>query len=190
MIKLIQGIVDSGMKRFLLTAFLVTLATTGSLFAYAYTIASTSLTVASGANDFASVSANKTVPSYTVFGNYRGRIQPGNLFNVIPTSGYPGDLEVNVYLTNIDELSYNYGFFLMRIQLVNGTGQYMDVEGIDKPITLSNGEVSFVSSNMTAGSTYYIKTTGGVYRAFPWAYLTGQSIYSPSLTAEVLQAGL
>jgi len=187
---MIQGAGKSHLARYLVAALMVTLAITGGMFAYAYTSATTSLTVSSGSADFASITANNTVPSYTIFGKYRGSISSGTLFNITPSSGYPGDLQVNVYLSNADQLGYNYGMFLLRIKLVDSNGQYVDVDGIEKPLTLQNGVVSFVSSNMTAGTTYYIKTSGGLYRAFPWAYLSGQTIYSPQITAEVVQVGL
>ncbi|HEY83180.1 MAG TPA: hypothetical protein G4O01_07855 [Dehalococcoidia bacterium] len=186
----IQGAGKSHLARYLVTALLVTLAITGGMFAYAYTTATTSLSVSSGAADFASITANNTVPSYTIFGTYRGSIGAGKLFDVTPTSGYTGDLQINVYLANADQLSKNYGMFLLRVKLVDSSDQYVDVDGLEKVLTLENGVVSFVSSNMTAGTTYYIKTSGGVYRAFPWAYLTNQTIYSPQITAEVRQVGL
>ena len=136
-----------------------------------------------------------TVPSFTAFGGYRGAIQAGNLFNITPNASYPGDLEINVYLNNIDQLSYKYGMILMNINIANNAGNFLDVEGITKPLTLQNGVVNFVStsSNFTAGTDFYVQVTGGVYRAFPWAYLsgvTGSGSWQPSITAEVLQAGL
>lgn len=186
----IQGTGKSLLRRYLVTALLLALAVTGGTFAYAYTSAATSLTVTDASTDFAEISDNMTVPTYNVFGSYRGRIQAGNLFNVTPSSGYPGDLEVSVYLSNIDQLSTTYGLFLLRVQFVNENGNPMDVEGITKCLSLSNGVVSFTADNLTAGTEYYIKTTGGVYRTFPWSYLTNQTQYAPDLYAEVGQAGL
>jgi len=191
MINIIQGLVNSKLRRFLITGLLVSLVGTGGLFAYAYTSDTTSIGVSSAASDFADITANMTVDDYDVFGSYRGVIGPGTLFDITPDGDYNGDLEVVVYLDNIDQLSKYYGMFLLRIQLVDVSNQYMDMEGIDKPLTLQNGVVSFISDNMTGGTTYHIKTTGGVYRAFAWAYLSGVgTIYGPSLTAEVIQAGV
>jgi hypothetical protein len=134
-----------------------------------------------------------TVPSYNVFGSYRGKIDAGNLFNVTPDTDYTGDIGLNVYLDNIDQLGYKYSMFLVRVQLVNAGGQYMDVEGLDKPLSINNGMVSFTSENMTGGTTYYIKVSGGIHRAFPYAYLSSggsSGSFAPSFTAEVVQAGL
>ena len=191
MSEIIQGAGKSKLRRYFVTALLLALVITGGLFAYAYTTATTSLSVTGATADYASITTNMTVPSYNVFGSYRGAIQAGTLFNVTPDTNYTGDIGINVYLDNIDEIGYKYGFFLVKVQLVDSGGSYVDVEGLDKPLSMNNGMVSFVSTNMTGGTTYYIKVTGGVYRAFPWAYLTGAGgAYAPSFTAEVVQAGL
>jgi len=185
----IQGVGKSKMGRYFVTALLLALAVTGGLFAYAYTTTTAALDVTGGSGDYAQITANMTVPEYKVFGCYRGKIEAGTLFNVTPTTDYPGDVEVNVYLDNADELSRNYGLFLLRVTLVDSSDNPQDIEGIAKPLTLHNGVVSFVADNLSAGTTYYIKTTGGVYRAFPWTYINNQGVQTPSLTAEVLQAG-
>jgi len=191
MSELIKGAGKSKLRLYLATALLLALAVTGGLFAYAYTTQTTALSVTGAAADFASVTVNNTVGNFTIFGSYRGRIPQGNLFNVTPAANYPGDLEVSVYLDNIDQLSYKYGLLLMRIRFVDSGNSTVDVDGIQKPLTLSNGVVSFTATGLTANTTYYIQTTGGVYRAFPWAYIgTSGGTYAPSITADVLQAGL
>ena len=190
--KIIHSIVGSKMKGFLVTALMLSLVVTGGLFAYAYTSDTTSLTVGDGGADFAALTDNNSYssPAWTVFGSYRGSIPAGTLFNVTPTTGYTGDFEVNVYLSNLDDMSKTYGMFLMRMVLVDSGDNEVDVEGIAKPLTLQNGVVSFVAENLTGGTTYFLKSTGGVFRAFPWAYLTGKTLYGPSFHAEVTQAGL
>ena len=61
----------------------------------------------------------------------------------------------------------------------------------DRVLSLNKGVVSFVSDNLTAGTSYHIMIKGGVYRTYPWSYLTGiGGSYDPSFTAEVLQVGL
>ena len=192
---IVSGILGNTLRRYLVIALAISLVVTGSMFAYAYTTSTTNLTVTGASSSFADVTTNMTVPSFTAFGGYRGAIQAGNLFNITPNASYPGDLEINVYLNNIDQLSYKYGMILMNIKIANNAGNFLDVEGITKPLTLQNGMVNFVStsSNFTAGTDFYVQVTGGVYRAFPWAYLsgvTGSGSWQPSITAEVLQAGL
>lgn len=196
MSELVKGAGKSKLRLYFGTALLAALAVTGGLFAYAYTIASTSLSATGASADFGSIVAStaNTVPSYSAFGTYRGSIGTGNLFDVTPDTAYNGDMGINVYLDNIDQIGYKYGMFMVKLRLVNSANQSMDVDGIDKPLSLHNGVVSFTSENMTGGTTYYIQCTGGVYRTFPWAYLNGLTSslgsYTPSLTAEILQAGL
>jgi hypothetical protein len=163
-------------------------AASAGMFAFAYTSASTSIGTVSGGDDFATVSANMQVASYNVFGSYRGAIGTGNLFDLTPATNYTGDLEVSVYLTNLDDLSKTYGMFLMKLRLVDNVSAYADVEGITKPLTLNNGVVTFLCDNLTGGQEYYIHCNGGIYRAFPWAFISG-SIYGPTLYADVVQAG-
>ena len=194
MSELIKGAGKSKLRLYLVTTLLAALAVTGGLFAYAYTIASTNLTVgAVPSSDFGSITAStaNTVGSYNPFGCYRGRIGAGNLFDVLKNSGYTGDIGINVYLDNIDQIGYKYGMFMVKLRLMNSANESMDVDGVDKPLTLRNGVVSFTSKNMTDGTTYYIYCVGGAYRTFPWAYLTGTGgSWEPSFTAEVVQAGL
>ena len=194
MIKIIQGLVNSKLRGFLLTAMLISLAVTGGMFAYAYTTASTSITAASKSDDFATVSSNvspkSTVPDYDVFGSYRGIISSGYLFKVTTATDYPGDIELNVYLSNVDELTTNYGLFLLRLEFVDSSDNPADAEGIVKPLTMNNGVVTFICDNLTDSETYYVRCAGGVYRAFPWAFLSGRSIYDPNIYAEAVQAGL
>jgi hypothetical protein len=175
-------------KKVLIGALVLALAGSATMFAFTYTSASTSITATSGGSDFATVTANNTVSAFDVFGSYRGAIGSGNLFNVTPASSYTGDLEVSVYLTNLDDLSKTYSTFLMKVELTDNTGTPVDMESIEKPLTLNNSIVTFQCDGLTGGQTYYIKTTGGIYSAFPWAFVSS-SVYGPTLYAEVGQAG-
>lgn len=188
---IIKGAGGSTLRRYFIGALVAALAITGGLFAYAYTSQTTTLGAVSISSDFANVTVNNTVPNYPILGSYRGKIPQGNLFNISPSANYSGDLQVNVYLDNLDQLSYKYGLLLMRVRIVNGANSTVDVENMTKPLTLNNGQVSFTCDGLTPLTTYYIQMTGGVYRTYPWAYLTGSGgSYVPSITAEVLQAGL
>jgi hypothetical protein len=187
----IKGAGGTALRRYFIGALVATLAITGGLFAYAYTSQTTTLGAVSISSDFANVTVNNTVPNYPVLGSYRGKIPQGNLFEVSPSANYSGDLQVNVYLDNVDQLSSKYGMLLMRVRIVSGANATVDVENATKPLTLNNGQVSFTCDGLTPLSTYYIQMTGGVYRTYPWAYLTTSGgSYVPSITAEVLQAGL
>jgi hypothetical protein len=187
---IVKGIAGNTLRRYLIIALVASLAVTGGMFAYAYTTSSATIT-ASGSADFADIGAYYSPPSYSIFGHYRGALPSGDLFSINLTSGYPGDVAVNVYLDNIDQLGKNYGLWLMRLELVQASDNAsMDIEGdITRPISLNNGVVSFVSDNMSPGTEYRIRSDGGVYKAFPWAYISSVGgTVNPSFTAEVLQA--
>ncbi|MGB2877244.1 MAG: hypothetical protein WBB97_04345 [Dehalococcoidales bacterium] len=187
---IVSGIMGNTLRRYLIIALVASLAVTGGMFAYAYTTSSTTIT-ATGSADYADIGAYSNPPTYSIFGGYRGALPTGYLFSVNLTSGYPGDVAVNVYLDNIDQLGKNYGLWLMRLELVQASDNAsMDIEGnITRPITLNNGVVTFVSANMTSGTEYRVRCDGGVYKAFPWAYINAVGgTVSPSFTAEVLQA--
>lgn len=186
---IMKGLVNSTLKRSLVMAMVGSLVVTGGMFAYAFTSNTTSIITSSGQQDFANISGTSDVAAYNVYGSFRGTIGSGTLFDV-RTSDYPGDLQVNVYLANPDELSKNYGMWMLRVHLVDGSDNYKDVEQITKVLSLNNGMVSFITDGLSANTTYYIRTTGGVFRSFPWAYLNiGGTFPDPSLYAEVLQAG-
>jgi len=187
----------SGRGLVLFGAFLLTLAITGGLFAYTFVTQSATLEVTTAGGDFASITANSTgidaVENYQPFGRYRGTIPSGNLFDVTPTANYTGDLEVTVYLANPDELSKNYRFWLLRLELQDSGTTEVDAQGETQVLTLDNSEVTFYwpSDNYTDGTEYYITCEGGAYVGLPWVG-TGWSggTYNPLLFAQVTQAGL
>jgi hypothetical protein len=173
---IVGGIMGNTLRRYLIVALVASLAVTSGMFAY-----------------YASITGNTTgAPAFTTFGSYRGAIPAGYIFDITPASGYNGDVGVNVYLDNIDQIGYKYGMFMVKLNLVNysDNGSY-DKDGIDKVLSLNSGMVSFISDNMTPGETYHIMVKGGVYKTYPWSYLSGiGGSWNPSFTAEVLQAGL
>lgn len=170
----------------LLGALLLTLVITGGAFAYSYTTQTVTIGVGTPGPDFADVSANNTPNiDYNIIGKRRGGINANTLFNIDGASVCP-DVEVQVYLANPDELSKDYSFWLMRLELKDGSDQYLDQEGITKIITLNNPVASFTveSANITS-NTAYVENLGGSYRAFPYSWLgSGEE---PVIFCKVLQ---
>jgi len=167
----------------LLGAFLLTLAITGGLFAYTYTTMTTTITVTGGTVDFAEVSANNTPPiSYSVLGKRLGKIDPNTLFNIDTNAASP-DIEVQVYLSNPDQLSSDYSFWHLRLALQDSDNASMDMEGITKVLSLHNPMVSFTSDNNTP-YTAYVQNKGGSYRAFPSGWVTPKT---PQIFCKVVQ---
>ncbi|MFC1918640.1 hypothetical protein ACFLWW_01525 [Chloroflexota bacterium] len=176
-------------------ALLLALAITGGMFAFTWTTSSATLTTGAASNDFASISANSTGIAnitWTPFGRYRGAIPGDTLFDVTPTTGYDGDLEVTVYLANPDELSKNYRFWLVRLQLQDSGGDPVDAQEDTQVLSMDNGQATFYwpSSNYTAGTQYQIECEGGAYVALPWVGAGWADTYDPLLFAQVTQAGI
>ena len=187
-----------GRGAYLVGALLLALAITGGLFAYTYTTASVTLSLVTGTADFASVTANTTgaaLSSYQPWGRYRGSIPAGTPFDVVIGDGFTGDVEIDVYLSNLDELSRNYAFYLMRFALTDGDNVTVDEQMAEKPLTLKNGVVQFYlpSANYTNyasdNQVFYLRMKGGCYYALPFSKWVGGTI-DPILYAQVKQAGL
>ena len=188
---IVSGILGNTLRRYLVITLVASLAVTGGMFAYAFTTQSTTITATTGGADFAVIGANTTDPlAYKVFGKYRGSIREGYLYSINLTDNYPGDVAINVYLDNIDQLGKNYGLWMLRLELVDpaSANASMDIGGVTQVLSMHNGVASFVSNTMVPGTEYRIRSDGGVYKSFPWSYWPSGTAISPSLTAEVLQA--
>lgn len=168
----------------LLISLVATLVITGSLFAYAYTTTTTTISATAVSADYADVSSNASI-SYTFHGRQRGRIPGGILFDVTRTPTYTGDLEVNVYLANVDELQRDYSFWMLRLALTDTANNSVDMEGVTQVLSLDNPYVTFICNDWTVPR--YVNALGGTYRAFPNVHgLTG---YNPLIFAQVNQVG-
>lgn len=171
-------------------AFLLALALTGGLFAYTQTTQTTTITVTDGGVDYATVAANTTdAADYTVLGKHRGVISEGSLFDVTPDSNYTGDLVLNVFLNNVDEMQNDYSAWIMRLRLANSANTSIDTQGAIEVISLDNPVATFEvqSANITtAGGTVYIHIDGGSYKTYGAGWLSGEN---PSIYAQIIQAG-
>jgi len=170
----------------MLSAFLLTLAITGGLFAYTYTTTTITLSTTPVVADYATVTDNNQVPAYTFLGKTKGTIQAGGLFDVERGSGYSGDLEVIVSLANVDLLVEDYSFWMLRVEFTDGDLNKVDMEEATQILSLSNPEVSFIvdSTNLTVARTVY--ATGGSYRVYP--AVKGLPDNDPVIFCQVVQA--
>jgi len=174
----------------LITAVLAALAITSGVFAYTQTTESVTIAVSGNASDFANLATeNVSAMDYTVFGKFRGAISASNLFTISPNAAYPGDVEVTVYLSNVDELTQNYRFFTLRCVLVDtdNTSLYVDTDAIVQVLTLENGVVSFYydSADIASYGDAYVRCLGGTFITYPGS--AGWSKYDPVIYAQVSQ---
>jgi hypothetical protein len=193
---IVSGILGNTLRRYLVIALAVSLTVTGGMFAYAFTTATSSLSVSGSDTDFCSITSNVTVPQFSPLGSYRGKINEGAIFTFTPDSNYTGDIAINVYLDNAYDIGYKYGMFMLTMDIVDPSDNTSkSIDGRARVLSLNNGVVTLVttSTNITYGNAYNIRVSGGSFRTFPGAYLsyvTSQGSWIPSLTAEVVQAGL
>ena len=172
----------------LLSAFILSLALTASLFVATFTVRSTTITVAAATNDFAAVTTNSTPTAVSLVGSHTGTMDAATLFDITGDAAYTGDLSVTVSLVNADELVQDYRFWLMRLQYVNASNVTSDMDGFTRLISLENPTTSFtIDSANVSGSTFYLRTPGTIYRTLPFAL--GSIGADPQIFIEVLQTG-
>ena len=167
-----------------LGALLLTLTITGGLFAFAYTTDTATIGATAVASDYANVSDNDSI-SYTFHGRERGTIGGGLLFDVTRAAAYTGDLEVNVYLSNVDELQKDYGFWMLRLALTDTANASVDMEKITQVLSLDSPFVTFICDDWTEAR--YVNCLGGTFRAFPSVH--GLGGYDPLIFCQINQVG-
>ena len=167
----------------LVGALLLALAVTGGLFAYTQTTATKTITATGATSDYATVSDNGTDLDYSVLGKQRGTIGSGVLFDIVIDSAYTGDLEVQVYLANPDELQTDYSSWLIRLELEDAGGTKVDEGAHTLVLSLDNPVVTFEVDDWTQDDRY-VKCEGGSWRAFGHGWVDGDA---PLIFCNVLQ---
>lgn len=169
----------------LLSTFLLTLVITTSVFAYTFTVQSTTIGVTAVTSDFAEVSENGTDFDYAIMGRVRGKIDGGTMFNIVRDSNYTGDLEVNVYLANAPDLTEDYSFWMLMIELQDINGDRVDEANSMRVLSLNTPKATFYCDNFTTGDDRYIEVLSGGYRTFCGTWLTGED---PVIVCQAVQA--
>jgi molybdopterin converting factor small subunit len=102
---------------FLIGALLLALAATGGVFAFGFLNANVTMN-ATVHNDFAAVTANTDLTSFTVWGLYKGMIfVDHDLFYIKPGSSWTGDLVTTVSLGNVGDLAKYYRAFALQLEM-------------------------------------------------------------------------
>ena len=180
----------------LLGAFLVTLALTGSTFAYAYTTASISLgTIWPVGADFANVTAGSEFDWWHssdnltdgLLGRMSGAMDDtGNtLFTIYPSGNYTGDLEIKVYLANAGHMRKAFKHFNMMLEC-SASEEYKSDNVTFGLLTLENAEVLWHLDN-PSGTSANVTLIGGSWHTIaehPLAWPGGHHQY-PMLYCEV-----
>ncbi len=179
---------------FFILAALVALAATAVPFAFAQTTASINLDVTEK-DDFVSVAANSTLPTWNVFGKFKGATGSGELFKITPASGFTGDLSCMVMIGNGEELVKCYRVLVMKISIYESDGSgdcdtSANLTAFPEYLTLSKGEVDFTLENL-AGKTspFWVHLDSGFYISHYWGASAMGGDEDPTLYCDVTQKG-
>lgn len=190
-----EAMAKSGRGLVLVAALALAIAITGGVFAYTYTTASATITGVAD-SDFAAIEPSSPAVSFStnVFGKFRGDLPEGYLFDITPDTDYTGDLTVDVYLTNVDELTLAYKHINLKLELWDSATTPVNINASAtghtfELLTLDNGVVHFDLAYDTGTTPYKVKIAGGGFRTHgrsPLDWTSGFSA-SPLLFCEVVQ---
>jgi molybdopterin converting factor small subunit len=181
---------------FLVGALLLALAVTGSVFAFGFINASTTLTATTVNSNFADVTVNTTGIAnigWSAFGFFKGSIAgPNSIFNITPAVGYTGDLVTTVTLGNADQLVKRYRQLSLQLQMVDATtNATLDINESGAAdandwvmLTLDNGSVSLFTNG---GQNMAVRVKKGFYITHVFPFLGWSGSASPELFCEVAQ---
>jgi hypothetical protein len=176
---------------FLVGALLLALAATGGIFAFGFTNANVTLS-ATATTDFVSVTTNTTLPSWTVWGLFKGDVLSNHdLFYVKKAAGWTGDLVITVSLGNVGELAQTYRACGLELFLCDSG----DPTHAELPLGLVNDQkvllsldypsVNMYTTSASANITVRIKSGYYIGSHFP----TGPSgSASPQIFCDVTQS--
>ncbi|MFC1908543.1 hypothetical protein ACFLXD_01540 [Chloroflexota bacterium] len=181
-------------------ALLLALAVTGSVFAYGFVTATTTITASTITSDFASVTANNSGLTWAPFGRFKGTIGAGNLFDVGTyvdgVNGYTGDFGITVSIANGDQLAKVYRVLALKLAVMDVSDNTMVLDasggqGVEADdyvlLTLGNGAVDMFITQAQEDN-YYVKVKSGFYmtHVYPFGGF-GATYEDPQLFAEVYQ---
>jgi hypothetical protein len=188
--------VSKGLGAYLVGAAILALAVTGSMFAYGFVNATTSLNAATVNSNFADVSADTAGSAnvtWTAFGFYKGSIGgPNTIFNISPAEGYTGDLVTTVTIGNADDLVKRYRVLALQLEMVDqATGTPLDINESGSAdandwvmLTLDNGSVSLFTDG-SANMSLRVKHGFYITQIHPFGGWQGSA--TPELFCEVSQ---
>ena len=135
------------------------------------------------------VAEASAAPSATVFGKAIGGVTPGDLFYV-DTANHTADVNVTLYLTNAEELVYNYRYLILKVGVYveTGEGEWEKSSGNNgEPIpetfiTMRNGQVSFT---LAGYANYKLTIDGGSYHSHSFTGSAEEGSLSPQFYLEV-----
>ncbi len=188
--------VSKGLGVYLVGAALLALAVTGSVFAFGFINATTSLNATTVDSNFADVTADASGSanvSWSAFGFFKGSIGgPNTIFNVSPAAGYTGDLVTTVTIGNADDLVKRYRVLALQLEIVDAVSStVLDINESGTAdandwvmLTLDNGSVSLFTDG-SANMSLRVKRGFYITHVHPFGGWQGSA--TPELFCEVAQ---
>ncbi len=118
------------------------------------------------------VADRTAAPEATIFGCAFGSVTPGDLF-YIDATGSPGDLAINLYITNAQELTHYLRYLILKVSVSSesqdGQWRQAPLRGSSAPedgmyLTLQNSPVRFLAPG---NSRYKVSIDSGSYYSLP-----------------------
>lgn len=180
----------------LVGAFLLALTVTGSTFAFGALTHTVTATV-TPKDDFVGVDVGADAISWTAFGGLAGTIaEKTQVFEITPADTFTGDFVVQLYLTNVEEVSEVYRALGMRFSIVNGSGNTLieSVTGVPAVgfLSLQNPicEIEVVTTGTPDGiEVIDVKLLGGFYKANRYGGGWTADAEDPDIFCQILQKG-
>lgn len=118
-----------------------------------------SITVNGGGTEYATVTASGYTLTAKPIGSGSGKVDSGELFDVVRDADYTGDLSVFLALTNSGDLSSEYVSLIVNVAIKDATAAVIDSETILL-------ETSIVEMTIEAADTgpFTIEVTGGSFK--------------------------
>ena len=151
-------------KRFyLIIALSLVLVLSGGMYAYTYTTAVRTISIAEATADVVTVNATPSQPDWdSVTDNLSenttcGDVPAGDLFEITPNAAYTGDLQIGVYLTNAADLIKAYQYLNMEVY-VEGSESANETPNY-RLLSLQNGQTNFSLTSMAGTSGTWTQTS-------------------------------
>jgi hypothetical protein len=170
---------------FFIGCALLAMAVTGGVFAYGATTDTVTLGLSDAGADFATVTPEASPPTWSVFGNYKGTVTAGDLFEIDVPTGFTGDMVAVFTLANAHDLVETYRILVLEIEIYDQTPTQV---GTTEYLTLSKGECSIEIDQTSMTEPYDVKLSGGFYISHRTGW--GSNKEDPTILLDVIQKGV
>ena len=130
------------------------------------------------------MAAASSTPTWSVWGSYKGRVTPGNLFVITPQGGWTGDMSVILTIANAQDLVEAYKMLVLEIEVWDVGKDAEATASTTEYLTLGKGDIE-IDFEQTTGPTYTVKIISGYYITHKEGWGTDKE--DPLIMCQVLQ---